>query len=131
MVWRKKYNKLHLFFSKIQIYAIYSLNHWLHFIADLYIYRAAWCILIHLKNDNNSTYVHNKNSNNNNNIGAFFWRRGEKRATVIASVLELGRYSSYYLLCIVLDILFSSNHNIHKSSCGLCFLASDPLIERF
>ena len=30
-----------------------------------------------------------------------------------------------------LDILFSSNHNIHKSSCGLCFWASDPLIKRF
>ena len=30
-----------------------------------------------------------------------------------------------------LDILFSSNHNIHKSSCGLCFWASDPLIDRF
>ena len=33
-------------------------------------------------------------------------------------------------LCIV-DILFPSNHNIHKSSCGLCFWASDPLSERF
>ena len=31
----------------------------------------------------------------------------------------------------LLGILFSSNHNIHKSSCGLFFLASDPLIERF
>ena len=30
-----------------------------------------------------------------------------------------------------LDTLFSSNHNIHKSSCGLCFWASDPLIDRF
>ena len=30
-----------------------------------------------------------------------------------------------------LDILFSSNHYIHKSSCGLCFWASDPLIDRF
>ena len=30
-----------------------------------------------------------------------------------------------------LDILFSSNDNIHKSSCGLCFSASDPLIKRF
>ena len=29
------------------------------------------------------------------------------------------------------DILFSSNHNIHKSSCGLCFWASDPSINRF
>ena len=30
-----------------------------------------------------------------------------------------------------LDILFSSNHNIHKSSFHPCFWASDPLIERF
>ena len=28
-------------------------------------------------------------------------------------------------------VLFSSNHNVHKSSYGLCFWASDPLIERF
>ena len=26
---------------------------------------------------------------------------------------------------------FSSNPNIHKSSCGLCFWAPDPLIDRF
>ena len=31
----------------------------------------------------------------------------------------------------MLYILFSSNHNIHKSSYGLYFWASDPLIERF
>ena len=30
-----------------------------------------------------------------------------------------------------IDILFLSNHNIHKSLCGLCFWASDPLIDRF
>ena len=30
-----------------------------------------------------------------------------------------------------LDILFLSNHNIHKSSHGLCFWASDPLIDKF
>ena len=30
-----------------------------------------------------------------------------------------------------LDILFSSNHNIHKSLCGLCFWPSDPLIGKF
>ena len=29
------------------------------------------------------------------------------------------------------DILFLSNHNIHKSSCGHCFWASDPLNDRF
>ena len=27
------------------------------------------------------------------------------------------------------DILFSSNHNIHKSLSGHCFLVSDPLID--
>ena len=31
----------------------------------------------------------------------------------------------------LLDILFSSNHNIHTSSNGFCFWASDPLMERF
>ena len=31
-----------------------------------------------------------------------------------------------------LDILFFlSNHNINKSLCGLCFWASDPLLDRF
>ena len=31
----------------------------------------------------------------------------------------------------LLDILFSSNHNIHKSSSDHCFCASDPLIDIF
>ena len=30
----------------------------------------------------------------------------------------------------IVDILFLSNHNIHKSLCGLCFWASDFLINR-
>ena len=30
-----------------------------------------------------------------------------------------------------LDILFSSNHKIYKSSCDLSFWASDHLIDRF
>ena len=30
-----------------------------------------------------------------------------------------------------LDILFSSNHNIHKGSCGLCFWTTDQVIDRF
>ena len=29
-----------------------------------------------------------------------------------------------------LDILFPSNHNIHKSSYALCFWTSDPLIDK-
>ena len=31
----------------------------------------------------------------------------------------------------LLDMLFASNHNIHKSLPGLCYWVSDPLIERF
>ena len=31
----------------------------------------------------------------------------------------------------MLDILFLSNRNIHKSSRGLCFWASDLLIDRY
>ena len=30
-----------------------------------------------------------------------------------------------------LDILFLSNQNIHKSSFGFCFWASEPIIARF
>ena len=30
-----------------------------------------------------------------------------------------------------LDILFSSNHKVHKSSSGLFFWAPDPLFKRF
>ena len=45
-------------------------------------------------------------------------KTGEKCDVVVAFMYQL-------------DILFSSNHNIHKSSCGLCFSASDPLINRF
>ena len=30
----------------------------------------------------------------------------------------------------IIDIFFSSNDNIHKSSSGLCFWTSDPLINR-
>ena len=32
----------------------------------------------------------------------------------------------YYIHIGTLDIFFPSNHNIHKSSCGLCFWGSDP-----
>ena len=46
----------------------------------------------------------------------YFWVNNDKE------------YELYY---IILDILFSSNHNIHKSSYDHCFWASDPLIESF
>ena len=31
----------------------------------------------------------------------------------------------------IVPSIFSSNHNVHKSSSGLCFWAPDPLIDRF
>ena len=41
-----------------------------------------------------------------------------------------GKIQYIHIVC-TLDILFTSNHNIHKNSYGLCFWASDPLIDRF
>ena len=37
----------------------------------------------------------------------------------------------WYIPPLGLDILFSSNHNIHKSSYGFCFCALDSLLDRF
>ena len=58
---------------------------------------------------------------------------------LISTLYLLKAYKKYYQIIVIefestgtcTDILFSSNHNIHKSSYGLCFWASDPLIERF
>ena len=50
---------------------------------------------------------------------------------VLATYEACTRSQTYVQRTLQLDILFSSNHNIHKSSYGLCFWASDPLIDRF
>ena len=42
--------------------------------------------------------------------------------------LEFETFSKWYVH--TLNILFPSNHNIHKISCGHWFWASDPLINR-
>ena len=47
-----------------------------------------------------------------------------------AAVVD-AKLSMHGLIQSPLDILFSSNHNIHKSLYGLCFWASDPFIDRF
>jgi len=44
---------------------------------------------------------------------------------------SLNKFFDQYSIINILDILFSSNPNIHKSMCGLCFWAADPLIYRF
>ena len=46
----------------------------------------------------------------------------------ILKVYSINAFHLMLPLC-SLDILFSSNHNIHKSSYGLCFWTSDPLID--
>ena len=48
---------------------------------------------------------------------------------IICNVLF--RFFKAYCVVLALDILFPSNHNIHKSLYGLCFWASVPLIDRF
>ena len=42
----------------------------------------------------------------------------------------LAVFSSYSFWCIIyIRYTFSSNHNIHKNLCSLCFWAPDPLID--
>ena len=50
---------------------------------------------------------------------------------VIITHLNMLVIITNYFFIFALDILFSSNHNIHKSTCDLSFWASDPLIDRF
>ena len=51
--------------------------------------------------------------------------------------LNIGGKNTEYMLRNIhnylstIHILFSSNHNIHKSLCGFCFWAADPLIDKF
>ena len=54
-----------------------------------------------------------------------FWDRLTNFYFVGPAYLGLGK-----AIC-MLDILFSSNRNIHKSSHGLSFWASNPLIDKF
>ena len=55
-----------------------------------------------------------------------------KTCMLLLSIVENDWWvERYFLKSSELDILFSSNHNIHKSSCGLCFWASDTLINWF
>ena len=52
---------------------------------------------------------------------------------IIVEVVVVGVVTMLSVVVVVsrLDILFLSSHNIHKSLCGLCFWASDPLIDGF
>ena len=52
-----------------------------------------------------------------------------ERLVISNIVVKLRKFKNVHYL-LPLDILFLSNHNIHKSLCGLRFWASDPLTER-
>ena len=54
----------------------------------------------------------------------------EIRYGVYRALKIINNWSNNFLFP-TLEILFTSNHNIHKSLYGLCFWASDPLIEIF
>ena len=51
------------------------------------------------------------------------------KSSIHEDQVKIGMY--LYILYLNSIYTLSSNHNIHKSSCGLCFLVSDPLIDRF
>ena len=57
-----------------------------------------------------------------------FWSNSWKKAFLLI-ILDIRIYM--VLGNIHIRHTFSSNHCIHKSSCGLCFWASDHLIDRF
>ena len=48
-----------------------------------------------------------------------------------SGVWSLSWFTTFGFGGLTLDILFSSNHNIHKSLWGLWFWASDPLFDIF
>ena len=52
----------------------------------------------------------------------------QRKNTFVISCCIAFTHNSLYVF--YLDIFFSSNQNIHKSSWGLCFWTSDPLIDR-
>ena len=51
------------------------------------------------------------------------------RAQCNASVIHQADKLLRYIVMSIIDIIFSSNHNIHKSSRGHCFWASDILLK--
>ena len=60
------------------------------------------------------------------------WPSRFRRRSAASKNLAFTKCGYIYLLYrYILDILFSSNHKIHKTLCGHCFWASDPLIDRF
>ena len=57
--------------------------------------------------------------------------RIEKRERGHGMASKIQKDEGFRYTRLELDIFFSSNHNIHKSLSGLCFWASDSLIEIF
>ena len=73
----------------------------------------------------------------NRNSGKLFttlvkpiWKNRQGNSGVVVGEHSKKAFS-FFIYIFFLDLLFPSNHNIHKSSHGLCFWASDPLIENF
>ena len=62
--------------------------------------------------------------------GCFFYIHvGEKNARAKGN--ERQHLQKNLTKCMQSRYTFSSNHNIHKSSSGLCFWVPDPFINRF
>ena len=57
-----------------------------------------------------------------------FQSKLETKGLVFFKIIKMTHFDTKLL---TVDILVLPNQNIHKSLCGLCFRASDPLIDRF
>ena len=67
-------------------------------------------------------------------LNSFIWistSYREASSTTFPSMSILSMLWHTAAVCVVLDILFSLNHNIHKSWHGLCFWALVPFIDGF
>ena len=54
----------------------------------------------------------------------------KRGASPLKVVGRIPQHEKFFGIC-TYKCIFSSNYNIHKCSSGLCFWASDPLIEKF